>query len=231
MFSILLARRIFTSVGWFLVSCHQEYFNRSKPPKCPKCDYFLGGTFNGPRKKVKSASPALVDYTLVCFHAERLDMIAVLLQFAAVCGYALAKSGVTFLVDMASHYECAEAHANCDPVAVYQPRISSYPCSESVRDKLREVAASLPGDTPPVVHVFEQPFAVFSLPTASNPLGFCHVKKEGKTKIGYVCTAKDQSTKQWRCKSALRTYLSFSHEATELKTTARGHSSRKLSYT
>ena len=98
--------------------------------------------------------------------------------------------------DMASHYECAEAHANCDPVAVYQPRISSYPCSESVRDKLREVAASLPGDTPPVVQVFEQPFAVFSLPTASNPLGFCHVKKEGKTKIGYVCTAKDQSTKQ-----------------------------------
>ena len=83
---------------WFLVSCHQEYFNRSKPPKCPKCDYFLGGTFNGPRKKVKSASPALVDYTLVCFHAERLDMIAVLLQFAAVCGYALAKSGVRFLV-------------------------------------------------------------------------------------------------------------------------------------
>ena len=102
---------------------------------------------------------------------------------------------------MASHYECelvnqAEAHANCDPVAVYQPRISSYPCSESVRDKLREVVASLPGDTPPVVQVFEQPFAVFSLPIASNPLGFCHVKKEGKTKIGYVCTAKDQSNPQ-----------------------------------
>ena len=42
-------------------SCHEEYFNRSKPPKCPKCGYFLGGTFYGPRKKVKSASPTLVE--------------------------------------------------------------------------------------------------------------------------------------------------------------------------
>ena len=29
------------------------------------------------------------------------------------------------------------------------------------------------------------------LPTASNPLGFCHVKREGRNKSGYSCTAKD----------------------------------------
>ena len=74
---------------------------------------------------------------------------------------------------MASQYECehvkqAKAPANCDPVAVYQPTLSNYPCSESVKDKLREVVASLPGDTPPVVQVSEQSFAVFGLPTASN---------------------------------------------------------------
>lgn len=44
---------------------------------------------------------------------------------------------------------------------------------------------------PPVVQVSEQSFAVFGLPTASNLLGFCHLKKEGKTKVGYICTAND----------------------------------------
>ena len=52
---------------------------------------------------------------------------------------------------MASHYECehvkqAKTAAKCDPVAVYQPRLSSYPCNKSVRDKLHEVLASLSGD-------------------------------------------------------------------------------------
>ena len=42
-------------------SCHKEYFNWSKPGNGPKCGYFLGGTFNGPQKKVQSASPALVE--------------------------------------------------------------------------------------------------------------------------------------------------------------------------
>ena len=51
--------------------------------------------------------------------------------------------------DMALQYEC-------EHVRVYQPRLSSYRCSESIRDKLRKVVASLPGDTPPVVQVSEQ---------------------------------------------------------------------------
>ena len=34
-------------------------------------------------------------------------------------------------------------------------------------------------------------FAVFGSPSASNPLGFCHVQKEARTKSGYTCTGKD----------------------------------------
>ena len=34
-------------------------------------------------------------------------------------------------------------------------------------------------------------FVVFGSPSASNPLGFCHVQKEARTKSGYTCTGKD----------------------------------------
>ena len=51
-------------------SCHEEYFDRSKPPNCPKCGYFLGEFFNGPRKKVKSACPALVEVCTGVFSCQ-----------------------------------------------------------------------------------------------------------------------------------------------------------------
>jgi len=50
---------------------------------------------------------------------------------------------------------------------------------------------SPPDDTPPAVQVSGKSFTVFGLPTTSNPLGFCHVKREAKTKNGKICRAKD----------------------------------------
>jgi len=181
--------------------CHEEYFNRSKPPNCPKCGYFLGGTFHGARKKAKSASPALVEVCQGvfscrttgrddrCFVTSRGDMWLCTREECKI------SRSVHVNSDMASHYECehikqAKNTASL-PVATYHPSIANYPCSDTVRSKLCEVVSSLPDDSPPVVQVSEQSFAVFGLPTASNPLGFCHVKKETKTKNGYSCTAKD----------------------------------------
>lgn len=98
--------------------------------------------------------------------------------------------------DKASQFECdhvmlAKNPENSIAVAMYHPNISDYPCSDTVGTKLREVVSSLPSYTLPVVQVSEQSFAVFGFPIASNPLGFCHAKKEGKSKSGYICTAKD----------------------------------------
>ena len=97
--------------------------------------------------------------------------------------------------DLASQYKCDHVkHAkNPDisgPVATYLPNNSSYLCSNSVRANLIEVVSSLPPATPVVVQVSDQVFAVFVLPTSSNPLGFCHVKRGGRNKSGYCCTAK-----------------------------------------
>ena len=80
---------------------------------------------------------------------------------------------------------------NTDPVAIHHPDFARYPCSDTVRQELLEVISALPSNSASVVQVSEQSFAVFGLPTASNPLGFCHVKKEKKAKSGYCCTGKD----------------------------------------
>ena len=97
---------------------------------------------------------------------------------------------------LASQYECdhVKLAKNTDiagPRATYSPSILSYPCSNSVRANLNEVVSSLSPATPAVVQVSDQVFAVFGLPTASNPLGFCHVKRDGRNKSGYSCTAED----------------------------------------
>ena len=163
--------------------CREEYFNRSKPPNCPKCGYFLGELFNGPRKKVKFVSPALVEVCTGVFSCrtaghDRCFVTSrggVWLCTREECEIS---RSVHLNSDMASHYECehvkqAKTPANCDPVAVYQPRLSSYPCSESIRDKLRKVVALLPGDTPPVLQASEQlPLSsfVFSLNFFPSPI-------------------------------------------------------------
>ena len=48
-----------------------------------------------------------------------------------------------------------------------------------------------PPAAPAVVQLSDQVFAVFGFPTASNPLGFCHLKRGGRSKSGYCCTVKD----------------------------------------
>ena len=73
----------------------------------------------------------------------------------------------------------------------FNANLPSYPCSDIVRNQLLEIIASLSSNAPPVVQVSEKSYAVFGLPTASNPLGFCHVKKETKCKSGFSCTGKD----------------------------------------
>ena len=96
---------------------------------------------------------------------------------------------------LAFQYECDHVkHAkNPDmpgPIATYLPNNSSYSCRDSVRANLIEVVSSLPTATPVVIQVSDQVFAVFVLPTASNPFGFCHVKRGDRNKSGYCCTAK-----------------------------------------
>ena len=182
--------------------CHVEYFNRSKPPNCGNCGHHLGGTFQGARKKTKSASPAVLEITqgvFSCRTTGRDDRCFVTSSGDMwLCTHEACKVARSVYVnsDLAPQYECdhVKLAKNTDiagPLATYSPSILSYPCRDSVQANLNEVVSSLPPATPAVVQVSDQVFAVFGLPTASNPLGFCHVKREGRNKSGYSCTARD----------------------------------------
>ena len=186
--------------------CHVEYFNRSKPPNCGNCGHHLGGTFQGARKKTKSASPAVLEITqgvFSCRTTGRDDRCFVTSSGDMwLCTHEACKVARSVYVnsDLASQYECdhVKLAKNTDiagPLSTYSPSILSYPCRDCVRVNLNEVVSSLPPATRAVVQVSDQVFAVFGLPTASNPLGLCHVKREGKNKSGYSCTVKDSKRK------------------------------------
>lgn len=174
--------------------CHVEYFNHSKPPNCGNCGHHLGETFQAAWKKMKSASLAVVEISQGVFWCRIMgsddDCFVTSGSDMWLCTHEVKVNS-----DLASQYKSDHVkHAkNPDisgPVATYLPNNSSYSCSNSVRVNLIEVVSSLPPATPVVVQVSDQVFAVFVLPTTSNPLSFCHVKRGDRNKSGYCCTAK-----------------------------------------
>ncbi|KAJ7360481.1 HMG domain-containing protein 3 [Desmophyllum pertusum] len=102
--------------------CHKEYLNRTKPPNCPKCGYFLGGTFQS-AKKAKANNPW-------CKYVTSRDQIWLCTQE----NYCKIFRSVHINTGSVEDYECdhvkpAKNHGSCsDPVAVYHPDLSNYPC-------------------------------------------------------------------------------------------------------
>ena len=139
---------------------------------------------------MKSASPAVVEISQGVFWCRitgRDDDCFV----TSGSDIGLCTHEVNVNSDLAYQYKCDHVkHAISGPVATYLPNNSSYSCSDSVQANLIEVVPLLPPATPVVVQVSDQVFAVFVLPSSSSALGFCHVKRGGRNKSGYCCTAK-----------------------------------------
>ena len=182
--------------------CGEGYSNRAKPPSCPNCDYELGGKFQP--KKAKSDSAPIVEIChglFSCRTTGRDDRCFVTNRDGIwLCTREDCKLSRSIHVNtgLLKEYQCehiklAKNYSNASPLRVFTPVLDSYPCSDSIRQELLEIMESLPSNMPSVVQVSEQSFAVFGPATASNPLGFCHVKKNNKVKSGYVCSGKDCS--------------------------------------
>ena len=75
-------------------------------------------------------------------------------------------------------------------VEMDESMISAYPCDLETKHALRKCLS--PGGFPTVIEVSERNYAVYANPTATNPLGFCHVKTlEGG---GFLCASKECRT-------------------------------------
>ena len=120
--------------------CHVEYFNRSKPPNCGNCGHHLGGTFQGARKKTKSASPAVLEITqgfFSCRTTGRDDRCFVTSSGDMwLCTHEACKVARSVHVnsDLAPQYKCdhVKLAKNTDiaesPCLTYSPSILRYPC-------------------------------------------------------------------------------------------------------
>ena len=182
--------------------CSAGYSNRAKPPSCPKCGYELGGKCQP--KKVKSNNAPIVEVChglFSCRTTGRDDRCFVTNRDGIwLCTREDCKlsRSVHINTGLVKEYQCehvklAKNFPNASPLGVFTPVLDAYPCSDSIRQELSGIIDSLPSNTPSVVQVSEQTFAVFGPATASNPLGFCHVKMNQKVKSGYACSGKDCS--------------------------------------
>ena len=90
------------------------------------------------------------------------------------------------------HIKEAKNSSDCSPIATLHPDLVNYSCSDVVRSELSQIVSSLTSaNSLSVIQVSDRSFAVFGSPSVSNPLGFCHVQKEARTKSGYTCRGKD----------------------------------------
>ena len=99
--------------------CDAEYFNRSKPPNCGNCGHHLGGTFQGARKKTKSASPAVLEISqgvFSCRTTGRDDRCFVTSSGDMwLCTHEACKVARSVYVnsDLVSQYECDKCKIQC----------------------------------------------------------------------------------------------------------------------
>ena len=181
-------------------NCKAEYFNRSKPPQCGMCGYALGGTFEPSTKKAKY-SPQAVEVSDGIFSVKtstRDDRCFVTtdgtMWFCSVEGCKIARS-VSRQSSRLADFSCRhidEAKGCKSPsVAILKPNLDKFVCSESLKSSMQTVLSAGACMQNFVIQVSDKMFCVLGQTSASNPLGYCHVRKGTNELNNYVCTGKD----------------------------------------
>ena len=191
-------------------TCQQQYGNRNKPAYC-SCGAYLGGHFIPKKKKIISA-PEVVQLVRNIYSAKtssRNDRCLVMKEgqqwicLRANClrdRAAFVSSGNADGFDC-NHINLARKGAVSKPTDIWTPTesdIESYEGGQSVQTELKRVVQGLTPPQPAVITVCEDRFVVFGLPTATNTLGYCHVRKE---EANLLCASKDCQGCVARCKS------------------------------
>lgn len=192
--------------------------NRHKPSKCPACGYKLGGNFPGPKKQKKSIPDAV---------AVTDNIVSVRTSNQGDRCYVCKEDNLWICLHDKCKQRRASYHASgklaqfsCDhiekasnpltPMACYSPQrsnTSEYPCSEKIQGELFSIIDDATKRQYPIVSkVSDSMYSVYGPPSASNTVGFCHVKQLNEKHM-FVCTGKDcrgiaSKGKQARTKAA-----------------------------
>ena len=186
------------------LKCKQEYFNCSNP-QIAQAAPCIWAALSSKRRRNQSKvilrlwklfnpftlAAVLTKVTIALLPVVGTHGCVALIEKCKVARSVHVNSG---LVDSfeCQHIKEAKNSSDCSPIATLYPDLVNYPCSDVVCSELSQIVSSLSSaNSPSVIQVPDRSFAVFGSPSASNPLGLCHVQKEARTKSGYTCTGKD----------------------------------------
>ena len=177
-------------------NCKAQYYNRYKPSKCAMCGYALGGTFE---PSVKN-SPGAVEIFKGIYSVKtstRDDRCFVTtdskMWFCSHENCKIARSvkhNSSRLTDFSCvHIDEVKLGNKCTPLSLLKPELDKFVCSVALRNSIRDIlnAAELTQNI--AVQVSDMMFCVLGPISASNPLGYCHVRKNVSS--GFICTGKD----------------------------------------
>ena len=184
--------------------CKKSFNNRCKPEKCDQCNGYHGGDFVPSEKKQKLNAPKSVllfsrdhcSFYSVKTHSKdsRCLVIVDSLRNVKQCLAQKCKEVRAAYVNSgnAEMFSC-EHTTLCDnavpPIKVYSLTdglINSYPCDQATKAALNHLKQSITG--PAVFQVSSVSFCVNGVATASNSVGFCHIKN---TNSKFVCASSD----------------------------------------
>ncbi|XP_068748643.1 uncharacterized protein [Montipora capricornis] len=184
--------------------CKKSFNNRCKPEKCDQCSCYLGGDFVPSEKKQKLNAPKSVllfsrdgcSFYSVKTHSKdsRCLVIVDLIRNVKQCLAQKCKEVRAAYVNSCNAELFACEHTTlCEnavpPMKVYSLTdglIDSYPCDQGTKAALNHLKQS--STCPAVFQVSSVSFCVNGVATASNSVGFCHIKN---TNSKFVCASSD----------------------------------------
>ena len=195
-------------------SCQHEYANKYKPEFCI-CGSYLGGKYvpsTAAAKKAKTVPiPDAVKVITNVFSTKtssRNDRCLIVregLNWVCLHPDCLKNRAAFVSAERAEMFACkhvnlAKSGPISKPLDIWTPTdfdIGNYEAGEIVQTEMKKVVQSIKTGSPAVITVCEDRFVVYGSPTASNTIGYCHVRKEG---ANLLCASKDCKTCVARCK-------------------------------
>ncbi|KXJ09785.1 HMG domain-containing protein 3 [Exaiptasia diaphana] len=196
--------------------CGTDYPCRYKPEKCSKCDFHLGGSFQPKKpKRAKACCPDVVEvvsqsiYSVKtsskddrCFVVkEGKDVICLHNDCKMLRSSRLASGQLEKFI--CKHVELINSTA-LDPPEVYflsKSSIDTYSGGESAKSMLMELLKSVPEKQPSIVRASEKSLVVMGQPSATNPIGYCHVGIESNESEQFQMKCKSKGCRQFVSKS------------------------------
>ena len=196
------------------LSCQHEYANKYKPEFC-ECGFYYGGKYvpsAAAAKKAKSIPfPDAVEVITNVYSSKtssrndrcltvREGLNWICLHPDCLKNRAVFVSGERAEMFACKHVNLVKSGPVSKPLDIWTPTdfdIGNYEAGDIVQTQMKKVVESLKTAYPAVITVCEDRFVVYGSPTATNTIGYCHVRKEG---TNLLCASKDCKACVARCK-------------------------------